>query len=182
MSHKEIPVSGIPVKQPARRSPTADELRAWRAFIETSELLKGVVSTRLQANSSISTADYGVMVALSERPGRRMRSTQLADHIGWERSRLSHHLGRMERRGLVTREASADDSRGAEVILTDEGAQLYRRASAPHMHTIHDAFTAALTAEQLRNVEDAMLALQDHLGGPLARTDRQRGEEPPAGK
>lgn len=163
-------MSGIPTKQPARRSPTADELRAWRAFIETSELLKGIVAARFQSSSSLSTGDYGVMVALSDQPGRRMRSTQLAAHIGWERSRLSHHLGRMERRGLVTREVSAGDSRGAEVVLTDEGADLYRRASAPHMHTIHDAFTSVLTAEQLRNVEDAMLTLQDHLGGPLSRT------------
>lgn len=171
MSHKENRVSGIPEKRPARRSPTADELRAWRAFIETSELLKNVVSARLQSESSISTGDYAVMVALSEAPGRRMRSSQLAEHISWERSRLSHHLGRMEKRGLVTRGATVGDSRGAEVELTEAGTALYRSAFAPHMHTILEAFASALTSEQLRAVEDAMLTLQDHLGGPLQRTD-----------
>ena len=33
-----------------------------------------------------------------------MRSSELAAHIGWERSRLSHHLGRMERRDLIRRQ------------------------------------------------------------------------------
>src|SRR5688500_13118122 len=88
----------------SRKPPTADQLRAWRAFIETSELLKSVIAAQLQAESELSLGDYGVMLPLFEHPNRCMRSSQLADHINRERSRLSHHLGRMERRGLVTRE------------------------------------------------------------------------------
>lgn len=164
-------MSGIPAGRSTRRSPTADELRSWRLFVETSELVKSAVAARLQSESSLSSGDYAVMLALSEQPGRALRSSHLADHIGWERSRLSHHLGRMERRGLVVRRPSADDSRGAEVILTEEGAAVFRSASAPHMHTIRDVFASALTGEQLAAVEDAMLALQDHLGGPLARRE-----------
>jgi len=147
----------------ARKSPTAKELRVWRSFIETSELVKSVVSGQLQERSGLSSGDYAVLLALVEHPDRRMRSSQLADHISWERSRLSHHLGRMERRGLVTREATATDSRGAEIVLTPNGADVFRTASAPHMHTIHDAFGAALTLEQLDAVEDAMLALRARL-------------------
>lgn len=146
-----------------RKSPTAKELRVWRAFIETSEQLKNVVAVQLQAESGLSTGDYAVLLALVENPDRRVRSSQLADRISWERSRLSHHLGRMERRGLVTREASADDSRGAEIVLTSVGAHLFRSASSPHLHTIHTAFAAALSVEQLDAIEDAMFALQAHL-------------------
>lgn len=146
-----------------RRSPNASELRAWKSFIETSEAMKSVIAADLQAKSGVSTGDYAVMVALSEQPGHRLRSSQLADRISWERSRLSHHLGRMERRGLVSREAAATDSRGAEICLTDAGAQLYRKASAPHMHTIHDNFVAVLSAEQLHAVDDAMNTLREHL-------------------
>jgi DNA-binding MarR family transcriptional regulator len=147
----------------SRKSPTAEQLRAWRAFIETSELVKNVVAAQLQAKSELSSGDYVVMLALFEHPNRCMRSSQLADHIGWERSRLSHHLGRMERRGLVTRETSVDDSRGAVIALTDLGARLFRKASPFHLHTIYDAFVAALTDEQLRAVEGAMLSIQAHL-------------------
>jgi DNA-binding MarR family transcriptional regulator len=146
-----------------RRTPTVDELRAWRAFIETSEAVKDVVAVRLQADSGLSNGDYAVLLALSEAPERRLRSSQLAHVISWERSRLSHHLGRMERRGLVRREAVAADSRGAEVVLTEEGARLFRSAFLPHLHTIQEVFVTALSPEQLRAVEDAMQTLRRHL-------------------
>jgi DNA-binding MarR family transcriptional regulator len=146
----------------ARRSPTPEQLRAWRLFVETSEALKYVVETSLQEQSGVSSGDYAVMVALSDSPGGRMRSSQLARQINWERSRLSHHLGRMERRGLITRESVSGDSRGAEVMLSAEGARLYRVAFGPHMHTVHDAFASVLTAEQIAAIEDAMLALRAH--------------------
>ena len=149
--------------QTGRKSPTAAQLRAWRSFIETSERVTGVIATRMQEQSGMSTGDYTVLLALSEAPGTRMRSSALADHIGWERSRLSHHLGRMEKRGSVRRESAAADSRGAEVCLTESGARSFRAASAPHLHTVHDVFVQALTDEQIAAVEGAMRAIEAHL-------------------
>ena len=159
-----------------RRSPTADELRAWRAFIETSERVKSVVAAQLQAEAELSTGDYAVMLALFEHPSRCLRSSQLADRINWERSRLSHHIGRMERRGLVTRQTAEGDSRGAVVTLTDVGARLFRRASPAHLRVIHSAFVSALSPEQLAAVEDAMLTLQAHLGAHKADADSDAPE------
>ncbi|WP_294568165.1 MarR family winged helix-turn-helix transcriptional regulator [uncultured Arthrobacter sp.] len=147
----------------SRRSPTADELRVWRAFIETSEAAKQLVALRLQEDSGLSPGDYAVMVALYDQPGHSMRSSQLAQTISWERSRLSHHLGRMERRGLISRQAAADDNRGAEILLTAEGAHLYRKASSPHLHAIRDIFVTPLSTEQLSLLEDAMRGLAAHL-------------------
>ncbi|RJU02814.1 MarR family transcriptional regulator [Arthrobacter frigidicola] len=151
------------VAESSRRSPTADELRVWRAFIETSEAAKQLVALRLQEDSGLSPGDYAVMVALYDQPGHSMRSSQLAETISWERSRLSHHLGRMERRGLISRQAAADDNRGAEVLLTAEGAHLYRKASSPHLHAIRDIFVTPLSAEQLSLLEDAMRGLAAHV-------------------
>lgn len=161
MSSSQDPPAPEPGR--SRRSPTADELRAWRAFVETSEATKHAIATRLQTESGVTTGDYAVMVALSEAPDRRMRSSRLADQVAWERSRLSHHLGRMEKRGLIVRQAADGDSRGAEVVLTEEGARLYRRASAPHMHAIHDVFVEPLTAEQITVITEAMSALRAHV-------------------
>ncbi len=152
-----------PPAESAHRSPTADELRAWRAFIETSEAARQLVELRLQEDSGLSQGDYAVMVALYDQPGHTMRPSQLAETISWERSRLSHHLGRMERRGLISRQAAAGDNRGAEVLLTAEGAHLYRKASSPHLHAIRDIFVTPLSAGQLSLLEDAMRCLAAHL-------------------
>jgi DNA-binding MarR family transcriptional regulator len=100
---------------------------------------------------------------LSEADGRRLRSSQLAATIDWERSRLSHHLGRMQRRGLIRRDHCATDSRGAEVSITDDGASMFRQATAPHMRAIKKHFANALTPEQFDALADIVQTLQSHL-------------------
>ncbi|MCO6008911.1 MarR family transcriptional regulator [Actinoallomurus purpureus] len=151
-----------------RRSvfPTVEELRVWRDFIETAEALRSNLTSRLQSESALSPGDYAVLLALSEADGHRLRSSELAAGIGWERSRLSHHLGRMERRGLVRRQNCAADNRGAEVVLTAEGAEAFRRASIPHLRAVRELFIDALTPEQLTMVDEIAGALRAHLGAP----------------
>jgi DNA-binding MarR family transcriptional regulator len=156
----------MPRSQSLRRSPTTDELAAWRAFIETSERMRGAIGSRLQADSGLSTGDYAVLLSLSEAPDNRVRSSELAAAIGWERSRLSHHLGRMEQRGLIRRDNCLTDNRGAEAVLTPEGAAAFRRASPPHLHAIQELFVSALTPDQLEAVEEISRALAAHLEPP----------------
>src|SRR5262252_7669543 len=113
-------------RRPSRRQlPRTEELAVWREFIETVETLRSEVASRLLAETSLSAGDYSVLLALSQAPGQRLRSSVLAAEITWERSRLSHHLGRMERRGLIRRDECASDSRGAEVVLTPAGATAF---------------------------------------------------------
>ena len=141
----------------------ARELTVWRDFVETGDHLRSLLAARLQSESDLSTGDYAVLLALVEADGQRLRSSDLADHIDWERSRLSHHLGRMESRGLITREKCLTDNRGAEIVLTPEGASSFRRASGPHLHAIQELFVEALTPELLGKVEEITAALEEHL-------------------
>ena len=149
----------MPQANTARRSPTADELRTWRLFIETSNQLGSVLNSRLLSESGLSSADYAVLLALTESAGRQLRSSDLATHIGWERSRLSHHLGRMEGRGLIRRDDCATDNRGAEIVLTDAGATAFRRSSSSHLHAVRELFVDALTPEQIAAAGEIAAAL-----------------------
>lgn len=147
-----------------RSTPDADQLRIWRDFVETTEALRTRLSARLQAESSLSSGDYSVLLALTEATDRRLRSSELADAVGWERSRLSHHIGRMERRGLVARQAGP----GACIQLTEAGAGTFRRASVPHLRAVHDLFVDALTPEQIVAAGQIAAALQARLSDPGA--------------
>lgn len=147
---------------------TAEELRIWRDFIETAEALRGELASRLQSESGLSAGDYAVLLALSEAPGRRQRSSDLAASIGWERSRLSHHLGRMERRGLIRREECATDSRGQEVVLETTGEEAFRRASVPHLRAVRELFVDALTSTQLLAAGELAGALRTRLDSSRA--------------
>jgi len=146
----------------ARRTMTSHELAIWRSLIDTTGELRRVLGAELQ-ESSLSPADYQVLLALSEAKDRRMRSSELAKTIDWERSRLSHHLGRMELRHLIRRDDCATDSRGAEVSLTDEGRRVFRRATAPHMRAIKRHFADALTPAQFQALAGILRSLQGHL-------------------
>jgi DNA-binding MarR family transcriptional regulator len=159
----------------ARLSPTVDELAAWRTFIETADELRTLLGARLQSESGLSTGDYAVLLALAEASGNQLRSSELATHIGWERSRLSHHLGRMETRGLIRRDECATDSRGAEIVITDAGTDAFRRANGPHLHAIREVFVDALTPEQVIAAGEIAGALRAHLGSTAQRASSTAG-------
>jgi DNA-binding MarR family transcriptional regulator len=109
---------------------SAEEQRAWRAYLEATQLLFDGLERQLGADSGLSHADYEILVHLSESPDRAMRMSELADRTLYSRSRLSHAVARLERPGWVVREACDTDRRGTIARLTDEGfAKL--EASAP---------------------------------------------------
>ncbi|CAM3469243.1 MarR family winged helix-turn-helix transcriptional regulator [Isoptericola cucumis] len=145
-----------------RRTTTSEQLRVWRDFVETTEALRSRLSSRLQAESSLSSSDYAVLLALHDADGHCLRSSTLADAVGWERSRLSHQVGRMERRGLVARKGG----RSAGVALTDDGAATFRRASVAHLRAVRQLFVDALTDDQLAAAGEIAAALRSALDRP----------------
>src|SRR3546814_13458713 len=74
-----------------------------------------------QRDSGLSDSDYAVLVHVSEAPEGRLRIFELGAQLEWEKSRLSHHLRRMEQRDLIVREECDTDRRGAFVVLTPTG-------------------------------------------------------------
>ena len=115
---------------------TEDEQRAWRALLQMSGRLDAHLNRQLQESSGLSKADYDVLVPLSEAPDARLRVFEVAAALCWEQSRLSHHLGRMQKRGLVRREGCASDRRGAHVVLTAVAEQVLRRLDDEQRRTL----------------------------------------------
>jgi DNA-binding MarR family transcriptional regulator len=152
------------LEKPSRRSPNRAQLAVWREYIETAEALGRALASGLQSTSGVSPGDYAVLLALSEADDHRLRSSALAEVIGWERSRLSHHLGRMEARGLIRRQRSDSDNRGAAVEMTDEGAKIFRSASVSHLRLVRELFVDALTSEELEDARKVTTSLRRHLG------------------
>nr|WP_197283789.1 MarR family winged helix-turn-helix transcriptional regulator [Mycobacterium sp. Marseille-P9652] len=98
------------------------------------------MNRQLQADSGLSLADYDVLVALGGDRQEAMRVSDLAARIGWERSRLSHHLRRMEERGLTERRPSAEDGRTIHVVLTRSGRQALVEAAPGHVDLVRTLF------------------------------------------
>ena len=115
---------------------TAEEQRAWRAYLRAGSLLTSRLNRQLQADSGLSLAEYEVLVQLSEAPGSQLRPFQIGLALNWEQSRLSHLLSRMARRGFVVRQDCPGDRRGALVVLTTSGRAAIESAAPGHVATV----------------------------------------------
>ncbi|MCZ7534709.1 MAG: MarR family transcriptional regulator [Acidimicrobiia bacterium] len=125
------------------------QARAWRSLQFMQARLEAQLNRQLMADSGLSLSDYVVLVNLTDQPDGRLRIFALAHEIGWERSRLSHHINRMANRGLVTKEACDSDRRGAYVVLTDEGRQAIEEAAPRHVAIVRRLVIDQIDAEEL---------------------------------
>jgi DNA-binding MarR family transcriptional regulator len=133
-----------------------DQRRAWLAYIRVQLRLAYEMNRQLLADSGMSLPDYDVLTALSVADGGRMQITVLAAQIGWERSRVSHHVQRMSARGLVTCGLSAADRRVTEVNLTAQGRQALAAAAPGHVDLVRSLFFEGLPAELLGPLSEAL--------------------------
>jgi DNA-binding MarR family transcriptional regulator len=128
--------------------------QTWRSLQFMQMRLTAELARQLAENSSLSYPDYVVLVALTAQRDGRMRIFELAKQIGWEKSRLSHHVGRMSDRRLVTREKCDSDRRGAFVVVTARGRRELDAAPG-HVDAVHRLFIDHLSGEQLAAIRDA---------------------------
>src|SRR5256885_13294858 len=142
---------------------TADQQRAWRAFLRMQGQLAARLHRQLQSESGLSLADYDVLVQLTDSPQGRLRPYELQRFLQWEQSRLSHHLSRMQRRGLVARDECVADGRGAYIVLTDAGRAAIEAAAPGHVDTVRQLFFAGLTPDQVAALEHVSSQVLDRL-------------------
>ncbi|MEU1167148.1 MarR family winged helix-turn-helix transcriptional regulator [Streptomyces sp. NPDC090075] len=129
---------------------TAEEQHAWRSFVRMHERLMGRLSRLLQTESNVSPADFAVLVELTDVPDGRRRFLDLARALEWEKSRMSHHIARMVKRGLVVRDECPEDGRGAFVVITDEGRAMIEAAAPRHVEAVRELFLDNVTPSELR--------------------------------
>ena len=158
----DLPTTGsdAPVAEPQWLDDT--QQKAWRSFIAGSRRLLERLDQDLKAHG-LTHDDYGVLVALSESEGDRMRMAELAATQVESRSRLSHHVGRLESRGYVQRESCADDRRGLFAVLTPSGRDLIEAVAPHHVAGVRSYFLDRISAEELAVIGDAFARVDDAL-------------------
>lgn len=140
---------------------TAEEQRAWRAFLTACQTLFSTVDAQLARDSNIPHGYYEILVHLSETPGRALRMTQLAEASTSSKSRLSHAVARLEERGWVKRTDCPTDRRGQVAELTDKGFAALAAAAPGHVAQVRRSLIDQLTPEQieqLREISELIIA------------------------
>lgn len=119
---------------------TRGEQEAWRRFLFATTLLTDRLTEALQVDREVdlTLGEYEILVRLSEVTGGAIRMSDLADQVVHSRSRLTHTVSRMEKRGLVERVRCSDDGRGRQAQLTEAGQALLGRAAPIHVRSVRD--------------------------------------------
>lgn len=141
-----------------------EEMRIWHMWKGTFQSIFGRVVKEMSEHTGLSEGDYGVLDRLALLGNGSLRQQELADSMNWDKSRLSHHLTRMEKRGLVMRKP-LDTDRGVQVIITSAGQSALDDARPIVAKSIRKHFLDQLTDQDIELI--AKLA-QSTKSGPSA--------------
>ncbi len=141
----------------------AHEEDAWRSLQEMQMRLSGELARRLSTQSGLSYPDYEVLVALSSVPDGELRLFELGERMGWEKSRLSHHITRMAKRDLVVKKQCEEDQRGWSVVMTEHGRCEIADAAPGHVQAVRELFVQHLTSDQLAVFAEVSKTVLDSL-------------------
>jgi DNA-binding MarR family transcriptional regulator len=133
-----------------------NQQRFWRLYVDVHRHLERVLHRELLADSGLSSAEFAVLVPLSETPAEKLRARDLCRELGWDRTRLSHLVTRMEQRGLVRRTACADDARGSVVELTNEGRRAITDAAPAHTDAVRRYLIDLLDDNEIATMTDVL--------------------------
>lgn len=144
-----------------------EEQKLWRMILATGRKIDRRLEDVLTASAGLSMPEYGVLVALSEAEDHSLRMKELCTALDWDRSRMSHQITRMERRGFLTKQRSQADARGVVVTLTAEGTQRLEKAVPDHVESVRQLVFDHLDRddiEPLRRFMEGILDAENPLG------------------
>lgn len=126
-----------------------DEIGVLRSVQQMSMRIAGELHRTLTETTGLSLLDYQVLTVVAAAPDSQLRAFELGEALQWEKSRLSHHLKRMEFRKLIDRVVCESDGRGLWVVLTRTGQKAFSTAEPVYAREVHRLLVSSLSPEQL---------------------------------
>ncbi|RIX30394.1 MarR family winged helix-turn-helix transcriptional regulator [Amnibacterium setariae] len=129
---------------------TSGEASTWRLIQRLSDLATGVVELQIRSAADLSSAEFEVLRCLVDAPDRQLRQNELAALLGWDKSRLSHQLTRMQHRELIDRQKSG---RVHAVAVTRTGVQKFELADNAHVAAVRSLLREHLSVAEREALE-----------------------------
>ncbi len=106
----------------------------------------------------LTLTQFDVLATLGNQPP--MSCKQLGEKTLVTKGTLTGVLERLEVKGLIQRQANAEDARSQLIGLTQEGQALFEKVFPVHLEYLNKAFTK-LSPEQLKQLEESLKLLKD---------------------
>jgi len=131
-------------------------LKVWRAFLKAHATVVDRIDHDLAAAERLPLSSYDVLIELYEAPEHRLRMHELAQRVVLSRSGLTRLVDRLEAEGLLTRDRSGTDRRGAYAVITEQGIAAMRQAWPVYARGIIKYFAQWLTPEEAQLLGSAL--------------------------
>ena len=142
---------------------SAKQLRAWRSFHKLRSQLIPHMTKKIYKNTGLTPAEYFLLVSLFDAPNGALHSSQIAERLDWEKSRISHQAKRMEERGLVTRFTCESDARSCVIEITPSGRKYMKEALPIQFQDVKHCFADLLSSAQLDALIEISQIVSKHL-------------------
>ncbi|PXX08015.1 MarR family winged helix-turn-helix transcriptional regulator [Mycolicibacterium moriokaense] len=130
----------------------AQEQEVWAQLSTMILRLQPVLSAQLQREFGISQFEYLILARLSEAPGSMLRMSVLATITGSSLPRLSQAVGRLEKRGWMSRQSDPEHSRYTLAVLNPAGLRQLKEAAPSHVEAVREFVFDRLTRAQARQL------------------------------
>lgn len=130
---------------------------AWINLLRSHARLLDRINKQVTAGGEIPLEWYDVLLSLENAPDHRLRMSELAEAILLSRSGLTRLVDRLEKAGMLRREAVPTDRRGAYAVLTPEGEAVRRRTWPIYRHAITQHFARRLSEAEAETLADLLL-------------------------
>ena len=142
-----------------KESVSAEAVSAWARLIRVEQALLQKVEQDLK-DADLPPLDwYDVLLELDRAADGRLRHRDLHPRLLLAKYNLSRLIDRLEAAGLVRREPSADDARGADIAITAKGRELRRRMWPIYAAAIDRHFASRLSERQIGQLSRVLEAL-----------------------
>lgn len=148
---------------------TALEREAWGGFLRAYARLNRLIEEDLQSHARITHAEFEVLLRLVFSDEHRMRLQDLAAQSLLTRSGVTRVVERLEKAGLVVREAASEDRRGAYAALTPAGEERFTQTVEPHTACVREHFLSHFNKKELAQLAE--------FWGRLEASDRPSGSD-----
>jgi DNA-binding MarR family transcriptional regulator len=109
----------------------------------------------------LSAVEFEVLLRLARSPGSRLRMTDLAGQTSLSTSGVTRVVDRMDRDGLVCREACPSDRRSSYAVITSAGRERLDEALPGHLALVQQWFIGQLDPDQLAGMLDSLRTIRD---------------------
>ena len=126
----------------------------------------------------LSPVEFEVLMRLARSPGRRLRMTDLAGQTSLSTSGVTRVVDRMDRGGLIRREACPSDRRSSYAVITEAGLARLDEILPGHLELVQRWFIDQLTPDQLAQMLESLRTIRDAVN-PCATAGSSEDEMSP---